>query len=143
MLSSDVTMKKPRAGAIPFFVKDGVARVKVMKPSDPDYGGTEWQMAKGEIDPGQDAESTAMKEAHEEVGLVPDNIARWWFLTNHNGIYVYAAEIVNPDSFAQPHWETGAATWLSLPDQLGQIRQDQQPAFDKLLKQLDISTDKI
>jgi hypothetical protein len=77
-----------------------------------------------------------MKEGHEEVGLLPDNIKRWWFLTSYRKIYMYAAEIINKNDFDQPHYETGAVAWLSLPQDLNLIRKDQQIVFEKLMNQL-------
>ena len=136
MKAQDLADKPMRSGVIPYYVEGDTVRVRVMKPSDPAYGGTDWQMAKGEMEPGLGPEQNALKEAHEEVGLKDSNIRQLTKLLYKSRLHVYAAEIIDPDDFDEPHWETGAVTWLSLPDDLDQIRSWQRWMFQVLYRQI-------
>ena len=43
-------------------------------PSNPEYGGRNYQIAKGHIDAGESTEKAACREAEEELGLKQNNI---------------------------------------------------------------------
>lgn len=104
-----------RAGAIPWCVfPDGVLRIMLMIPSDPDYGGNDPQIAKGRIDPGMDEESTARKEIEEELGARESNLLSFNYLGYYlNSIHVYTTEVKDYTAFDTPHYETKAVVWLS------------------------------
>lgn len=114
-----------KSGVIPFYVNEaGEIRMLFMVPSDPHYGGTHPQIAKGGIDPGETAESTALREGYEELGLKDSNISHFVQtsikenLTRADGaVYtmdVFVAKVINPFDFSKPHYETGAVYWLSV-----------------------------
>ena len=136
MTSLELQFLIVRSGTIPYYVQREIMWVKVMKPSDPKFGGPEWQMAKGEMEPGLTLEQNALKEAHEEVGLKASNIRSMFKLTERNNLHIYAAEVVDPYDFDEPHWETGAVAWLQLPHQLDQIRDWQQQVFEMLYNKI-------
>lgn len=137
---TEILDKPERSGLIPYYIEGDHVYVKVMKPSDPAYGGTEWQLAKGGIEPGLDPEANALKEAHEEVGLKPSNITRMFKLLYKNHLHVYAAEVKDKDDFDEPHYETGAVNWIKLPEDLQQIRQWQQWIFNALYRRISTSS---
>lgn len=58
-----------RSGLIPYSIKNGKYYVAVMKPSDPKYGGTEFQFCKGQVEVGDTFKITAIKECEQELGL--------------------------------------------------------------------------
>ena len=126
-----------RSGVVPYYVNDQhQLMVYLMRPSDPDYGGTDWQIAKGEMEPGLSLLDNAMKEGAEELGLKLSNtLGEPWLVTTdvRLSITVFAVQIQDPDDFDQPHYETGDTTWLSLPADLSQVRDIHQHILSKLL----------
>lgn len=70
-------MKKvDRAGFLPYRIKDNY-RIEFlfMKPSDPTFGGSHFQIAKGHVDPtDQSFLSAALRECEEELGVSPDQL---------------------------------------------------------------------
>jgi 8-oxo-dGTP pyrophosphatase MutT (NUDIX family) len=121
-----------RSGVIPYYIKNDQLWVRVMRPSDPKYGGTDWQLAKGRVDD-LDPKAAALKEGHEEVGLNPSNIKTMFKLLYAQRLHVWAAEVINPTDFDEPHYETGAVTWLQLPQQIDQLRTTQQWIFEQFV----------
>jgi 8-oxo-dGTP pyrophosphatase MutT (NUDIX family) len=109
--------KTQRAGLIPFYVNDSdECRMMFMKPSDKDFGGAEFQLAKGRVDPGENPLEAAVREANEELGLRESNI-KWIkkcgvFLTTH---HVFIAEVNSMDDsdFDEFTFETGETIWMT------------------------------
>lgn len=125
------------AGFIPYMINDGSVYVMTMIPSDPDFGGTEPQMAKGTIDKGYNDRDTAIKEAHEEVGLKLENIKEvkhMGVMQANKPISVFYAEVINKHNFDDPHWETGWSGWINISKNLSMIRKEQQNIFQKLIE---------
>lgn len=119
-----------RAGIIPYYIDDnGDVLVYTMIPSDPDYGGTSPQMAKGHIDPGMDAYETAMKEGNEEIGLIRGNVIDVQVLGVYARIAVYICTVKNPNLWDKPHYETGWSGWVNLTKDFDSIRQEHKPIF--------------
>lgn len=132
-LSEVQDYSRPKAGIIPWYVgSDGDRRIMLMVPSDPAYGGTSWQIAKGSIDPGETAEQAARREGQEELGLRHQNIKNISRLLNQHEIQVFLAEISDPQAFDTPHYETGDTIWLKFPQEQSQIRRTQQWIFQAL-----------
>jgi 8-oxo-dGTP pyrophosphatase MutT (NUDIX family) len=100
-----------------------------MKPSNPNYGGTYYQLAKGKVDPGFTVEETARKEVMEEVGLVDSNIKNLFFIEvdviKNYRIHIYAAEVIDPDALLPFHYETGDVQWLNVSDIQTKVRKSQ------------------
>jgi len=126
-----------RSGVVPYYFNDQhQLMVYLMRPSDPDYGGTDWQIAKGKMEPGLSLLDNAMKEGAEELGLKLSNtLGDPWLVTTDDrlSITVFAVQIQDPTDFDQPHFETDATTWLSLPADLSQVRKIHQHILSKLL----------
>lgn len=106
-----------RAGIVPFFVdEDSTILYMFMKPSDPEYGGSDWQIAKGRFDDGEDdAMVVALREGHEELGLLDENIAddEITFIGEFRKMFVYTCRVIDMDHFGQYHYETGDVCWLT------------------------------
>ena len=132
MKINEVT-EKHKAGIIPYYVKDGQILMKFMIPSNPAYGGTSPQVAKGEIDPGEDGRQAAVREGVEELGLVASNIVQLFpagtiaikGMKESYIMAVFVAEIKDPNMFSKPHYETGSTMWLTMEQFAAQGRQNQ------------------
>lgn len=104
-----------RAGVIPYYVKDGEVQMYFMQPSCEKYGGPDFQVCKGRIDPGENAKEAALREGFEELGLLEENILKLWYLGEFlKKNFFYVCKIKDPDNFGQPHFETGATCWMTL-----------------------------
>lgn len=102
-----------RAGIIPYIKKDDKVLMLFMKPSDPAYGGSDWQIAKGKIDAGETELEAAQREGHEELGLRHSNIDHIWPVGSLLNIKVFACEVYNMKNFDTPHYETGDTRWMT------------------------------
>lgn len=112
-----------KAGVLPYFV-DAHDQLffYFMTPSDPTYGGSCPQIAKGNIDAGEDTETAALREGHEELGLVERNISKiqspiTFFVNGTNADYelvVYPIEVISPVEFDVAGHETGSCDWLTV-----------------------------
>ena len=106
-----------RGGIIPFYVNSGgEIKMMFMKPSDERYGGPEFQIAKGRMEPGENPLETTLREANEELGLRESNI-KWirkvgMFLHSHH-IYIAEVNTRSYKEFDEPMYETGATKWMT------------------------------
>lgn len=130
-LEIDVSSKKveettfdlqKKAGAIPFHIEGPTIQFMFMVPSDPKFGGTKPQIAKGGIDPGENSQIAAFREAKEELGLTRDNIESVIQVVtkkiqrpsdNSYSLTVYGAKVHDKYNFVHPHFETGETMWLT------------------------------
>src|SRR5690606_5341748 len=88
-----------------------------MKPSDPRFGGPDWQIAKGRVEGDDDNITTALREGEEELGLKEDNIN----YVSEMGMYlgrtsVFVCFVKNKNDFGHFHYETGDVIWLTLKE---------------------------
>lgn len=112
-----MSKKIHRAGVIPYMVNEGKIELMFMKPSDPKYGGSEFQIAKGRHEEGETALEAALREAGEELGLFSGNVTETHDLGTFMGrTSIFLAKIKDKDMFGDPCFETGAVTWMS-PDE--------------------------
>lgn len=110
-----------RAGVIPYYIKDGEIQMMFMQPSDPKYGGKDFQISKGKLEENESDKEAAFREAGEELGLFKGNVISDHNLGNFLGrTRVYVAEIKDPKLFGDPHFETGAVKWMT-PDEFDKI----------------------
>ena len=123
-----------RAGVYPFYIdEDGASYVHMMVPSNPKFGGALPQMGKGGIDAGESAEQAAMREGHEELGLIASNVERITQLTTttikgKNETYhitVFVAEVKDPENFETPGVESKWAGWVELDEAIKVSRKNQ------------------
>lgn len=105
-----------RAGVIPYVVEGDQIKMMFMMPNDPKghYIGEFFQIAKGKIKPGEEAEVAAFREANEELGLFKGNIIETHDLGTFLGrTHIYLAEIDDIDMFGDPHFETKETAWMT------------------------------
>lgn len=133
-------MKHKKAGLLPYYFEDGMFKFYCMIPSNPMFGGTDPQIAKGEIEYDENPQQAAIREATEELGLVEDNIQNLIFFRKMNGIFFYAAEVLNPYNWGTPHFETGSVLWV-WENNLEIIREWQRPIVEQLLSVLKSNQD--
>ena len=141
-LATEPSMKK--LGAVPWIVQKNQVLMMFMTPSDPAYGGSAPQIAKGNQDAAESAQHAALREAQEELGLRGSNIktvlpAVSEIVTTKTASYelsVYAVEVLDIAAFDQPHYETGSTHWLTLEQFQIQGRKNQQNLVRKLHAQI-------
>lgn len=108
-----------RAGMIPYFVEsDGSIQMLFMIPSNYEYGGKCFQIAKGKVE-SEDTSfyNAALREAKEELGLFSGNIIsaqEVGMILGRTALYV--AKVKNKDLFGLPSDETLATKWMSLSE---------------------------
>lgn len=133
--------KKPiyRAGLIPYVVEGEQVYMMFMKPSDPAYGGNEYQIAKGKVEENETNEEAALREAKEEIGLFIGNVIK----TEEVGLFmgrttIYVSKVKDRDMFGAPSFETESTTWMTMEqfDQEGRMlhRPVVKAAWRKILK---------
>lgn len=105
-----------RAGLIPYFVNEGnEIEMMFMRPSDPDFGGDKFQIAKGKVEENEDHDEAAIREAKEELGLFIGNVIRTKEVGQFMGrTTVYVAKVKDPNAFGDPHFETSDTKWMTL-----------------------------
>ena len=106
-----------RSGAIPYFNDRGTIKMMFMRPSDTEFGGSEFQLAKGKVEDGEDFQVAGLREAREELGLLRGNIAHVEPLGTFLGrTTVYAVEVYDMEMFGEPGVETSEVGWLSMEE---------------------------
>lgn len=124
MRLDEVAKEVKKAGFMPYFVlPSGEKEFLFMIPSDPNYGGTRVNIAKGHIDAGESARDAALREAAEELGLKKKNLRESSIALAWEGrvkgsaesyhMSVFAGEVRSKTDFNQPHYETGELLWLT------------------------------
>lgn len=113
-----------RAGTIPYIIENGQVLMMFMRPSNPEYGGDAFQIAKGRVEDGEDTMTAALREAKEELGLFIGNV----ILVEDLGLFmgrttVYVAKVKSRDMFGEPSFETSEVTWMT-PEQFNESGRD-------------------
>lgn len=144
-----------KAGIIPYYVKDDIVHCLTMKPSDPKFGGKDFQIAKGTVENGSILK-TAFIEGKEELGLRIRNVEYYFLVyngpmgTSNKNLKIttinttfFAAKIKNENDFGKFHYETGEVKWIPLVEKNYElIRFSHIHVFKKLnslIKNLDIT----
>lgn len=107
-----------RAGTIPYKLENGDIKMLFMRPSESTFGGDSFQLAKGKIEDGEDAQTAAIREAKEEVGLLHSSIDGDVDLL---GVFLGRTTVfvckVRPNAIlGVPGVETSETAWLSLDE---------------------------
>ena len=138
-------MPTAKAGVLPYYMDgEGIAKMLFMQPSNPKYGGSSYQIAKGGIDPGEDELSAALREGEEELGLRGGNVVRTAKVTSETvsgldetyKLTVFLAQIKDPAAFDTPHYETKRSAWLSQAEYARSGRSSQQSIVNKAFSML-------
>jgi 8-oxo-dGTP pyrophosphatase MutT (NUDIX family) len=130
-----------RAGLIPYIVEDNIIKLLFMKPSDPMYGGEQFQIAKGKVEEGESDMEAAIREATEELGLVEDNIDH----LIHMGVFLgrtsfFIARVKDASAFVEPHFETAETRWMTLSEFQLEGRQLHQPIVQDAVRSIHLTT---
>ena len=136
-------MKIKKAGAI-IFTRNPKPLVLLIKSSNPAFGGTAWQLPKGQIDPGETPDQAGYREAKEEAGLMDSDVLKVIDLGTFTlkgmmetyGIHFQAVETHKPKVSGTYHFETGETKWFTVEDAEKLIRKDQKQVLDKLISVL-------
>lgn len=113
-----------KSGLIPWFNDNGVVRMMFMISSNAEFGGSDPMISKGHIDNNETAESAAIREAEEELGLKKSNIKNiklGWTgaqsgLTESYKMSVFVANIKDPNDFGSFHYETASTVWMTIDE---------------------------
>ena len=110
-------MKKKiyRAGLIPYYIKNDEIFMLFMMPSDAKFGGREFQIAKGKVEPGESNEAAAIRESGEELGFTMLNAdGNVTSLGNFLGrTAMFLCKIKRKDMFSDTDKETAKTKWMT------------------------------
>lgn len=135
---------EPRAGFIPYYWSetDNAFLYMFMVPSDARFGGTKLQIAKGMIDPGENALEAALREGYEELGMPLEHVTNARFFgqfmfesqewQERYTMDVYGSEFKVFKDWSMPHFETGAVDWCSAARFAIIGRESQRPIIEKI-----------
>ena len=134
----DYVPPSERAGLIPYHTdENGVTRIALMIPSDPRYGGSSPQIAKGGVDPGDTRKSTAQKEGEEELGYIHKSSNRLKVLWTNKRFSITYYYVQVPDmKFKKPHFETKEVVWSEINDSLKIVRDMHREVIVRLIGKL-------
>jgi len=129
-----------KAGVIVYYGNE----VLLIKPSDPEFGGLDFQLPKGRIDPGESIERTAMREAEEELGLKKSNIKKLFKikpykilgLTREYTLTLYGVEVKGKEGFGPSDFEISEKKWFPKDKAVSIIRKSQRKMFINALKKI-------
>lgn len=107
-----------RAGLIPYIVENDDILMMFMKPSNVEYGGDKFQIAKGKVEQTDQTHlAAALREAQEEIGLFKGNVIKTEEVGQFMGrTSIYVSKIKQKDMFGEPSFETQTVAWLSLQE---------------------------
>lgn len=128
-----------RAGLIPYIVEEGKVLMMFMRPSDPEFGGDKFQIAKGKVEQGENNLTAALREAKEEIGLFIGNVVRTEEVGQFMGrTTVFVSKIKDKGMFGEPSFETSDTKWMDLDEFISQGRDLHKPvvkaAYRKIMK---------
>lgn len=133
---------KHKAGIVPYVINEqGDVEMMFMVPSDPKYGGTRPQIAKGSVDKGETIIEAAIREGEEELGLKRSNFGYYpvsigSFRTKDYTLHLFTVEVKSRSNFDQPHFETERTEWLTLEEFRTRGRESQLEFVDFLVSSL-------
>ena len=127
-----------RAGLIPYIVDDkGTVSMLFMRPSNPDFGGDKYQIAKGRVEEGENNQEAALREAKEEIGLFIGNVIRTEEVGQFMGrTTVFVSKVKDASMFGEPSFETSDTKWLTLEQFLDIGRDLHKPVVKAAYRQI-------
>lgn len=138
--------KRPRAGLIPYLRdENGEPLFLMMIASNPKFGGPRPMISKGKIEEGETAFECAVREAEEELGLVPSNMRttpreiaqeRVVLRSGAYDLTVYAVEIFDRWNFDRWCDETEYTEWHTVESFREKGRRDHLKYVEQLAAEL-------
>ncbi len=127
-----------RAGTVPYYIDEsGEIQMMFMKPSNSEWGGDQFQLAKGRIENGENTKDAAIREAKEELGLFVGNVLLVEEVGNFMGrTTVFLAKIKDRDMFGLPDDETADTTWMTLEQFMADGRDLHKPVIQAVHRQI-------
>lgn len=128
-----------KSGIIPIKIEHGCVYAYTMIPSSPEFGGTSPQMAKGNVDDGENTIEAAIREGTEEIGLVKSNIKRMekigvaYYMDFGVQLHVFACVLHDNDDWDTPGYEAKSTQWVNITRNLDSVREQQRVIFRELL----------
>jgi len=110
-----------------------------MIPSSPEFGGTSPQMAKGNVDGGENIIEAAIREGTEEIGLVKNNIKRIekvgvaYYMDFGVELHAFVCVLHDNDDWDVPGYEAKSTQWVNITRDLDTVREQQRVIFRELL----------
>lgn len=126
-----------RAGLVLFNVTPGGDILfRCMIPSNPNYGGVQPQIPKGQIEPGDTPRYTAIKEAAEETGLRYPNLkyVKHFKYYEDTRLEIFIGEVFDLTNFNEPGWEALWSGWVNYRTERNRLRREQKHIFDDIAK---------
>lgn len=126
-----------RAGLIPYVVEENKVHMMFMRPSDPDFGGDKYQIAKGKVEEGESHLDAALREAKEEIGLFIGNVIKTEEVGQFMGrTTVFVSKIKDTSMFGEPSFETAGTKWMTLEQFVEQGRELHKPVVKAAHRQI-------
>lgn len=127
---------KSKAAFIPYYGN----KILVCKSSDPAFGGPDFALCKGTVDPGESLKAAAIREAEEELGLIASNIGTVKHLANYTSsryiLAVYYAEIKDPHMFGPHDDEIAETRWMTREEFAKVGRSDHKQIVEKFFERI-------
>ncbi len=129
-----------RAGLVPYYVHEETNTIEMlfMRPSDHEYGGFYYQIAKGKVeDEDETFYDAAIRESMEELGLFRGNIIK----TEEVGTFmgrtaIFVSKIKHKDLFGEPSFETESTKWMTLEEFLMDGRDLHKPVVQAIYRHI-------
>jgi predicted NUDIX family NTP pyrophosphohydrolase len=127
--------KEKRGAIIPYIIIDGECYIALMKPSDPKYGGPDFQIAKGVQEGDENITQTAIREGEQELGLKITNEPKLLWNNEKTGMNYFMVEMdkkvaLHPQVNEDGIMETGEAKWFHISEAEKIIRDWQRPVIN-------------
>jgi 8-oxo-dGTP pyrophosphatase MutT (NUDIX family) len=143
--------KRTKAGVLPYFIKNGAREFLFMVSSDPNFGGPDPMISKGNIGAGESPIQAALREGEEELGLKRTNIVDGTLVLGWAGdvsglderyrMEIYMCEVKSKTDFDTPHYETKETTWMDVDGAATKIRKSHRPIVTAIAMKLSDNID--
>ena len=130
---------KQSAGTLLYRKTGHGLEVLIVHPSGPYNRRAPWSIPKGELEPGDDLESTARRETEEETGVTPQELHYLGYIDyrrSRKRVHCFAGA-APPQANAHPaSWEVDRAEFVPIEQARELLHPDQRAFIDRLLQQL-------
>jgi ADP-ribose pyrophosphatase YjhB (NUDIX family) len=129
--------RENKSGGIPYVINNGKIECLFMIPSNPNFGGSYPQIAKGHIERNELPREACIRELKEELGVVNYEIMYQLFTTNfkESRLHLYALKLRDKNNLIQPHYETKSVVWKKM-NELSSLRPEQRNIINRAYKKI-------